>query len=141
MATATDIKIVFNRFPILGRQALVAADKVCKRTAHSIVAHSKMLMATTPKTGRVYMKGKAGDIQHQASAPGEAPAIDTSNLVNSGFVDPKAAADYECGFSTPYAKPLEYGTPTLAARPYLRPSVEKHKPGFDRDIAKAVEGL
>lgn len=141
MAKATGIKIVFNRFPILGAQALMAADKVCRRTAFSIVARSKVLMATTPKTGRIYLKGKKGEIKHQASAPGEAPAVDTSNLINSGFVDPKAAALYECGFSTPYARPLEYGTPTVAARPYLRPSVEEHRAGFDRDIAKAVEGL
>lgn len=141
MARATEMKIVFNRFPILGTQAVLAADKVCKRTAFSIVARSKVLMATSPKSGRVYMKGKKGDIQHQASAPGEPPAVDTSNLINSGFVDPKALALYECGFSTPYAEPLEYGTPTVAARPYLRPSVEEHRAGFDRDIAKAVEGL
>jgi len=141
MANPCEIRIVFNRFPILGAQALAAADKVCNQTAHAIEGDAKILMATSPKTGRIYMKGKHGDIAHQASAPGEPPAMDTSNLINSGFAERRAEADWEAGFSAEYALPLEFGTPKVAPRPFLRPTVEQRREGFIDMMTKAVEGL
>jgi hypothetical protein len=38
------------------------------------------------KTGKLYPRGK---VFHQASAPGEAPAVDSSNLINSIIPDYK----------------------------------------------------
>ena len=65
-----------------------------------------------------------------ASAAGETPASDTGLLASSiasevvkegnSFVGQvKAAAEY--------AKPLEYGTVNMAARPFLRPALTKNK--------------
>lgn len=98
----------------------------------------KIGMRNSPATGRIYRRGGR---THQASAPGEAPAPDTGNLMRSvkwnvhqeGF---NWLADV--GSNLPYALFLEYGAvkvtrssksgkPTiswrLAPRPIWQPSM------------------
>ena len=160
-----EIVIELNKFPILAAEIAGRADTVCERTAQAVEANAKLLIQNPPKTGRIYElgernvtfltgggakgkvrvvsftvnKGKASR-QHQASAPGEAPATDTGNLVNTGYSERKGTADWEVGFSAEYAAPLEYGTPTILPRPYLRPSVEKHRQGFMDAMSEATAG-
>ncbi|UOF79248.1 phage protein [Caudoviricetes sp.] len=77
-----------------------------------------------PKTGRVYKRGKGF---HQASAPGEAPANDLgflANNVKAEMTDDLVASTFSLA---PYSVHLEYGTRKMAARPFLRPAVEKVK--------------
>ena len=99
-----------------------------------------------PKSGRIYRrKGqgssaslagrtrrKKGGIIHQASAPGEAPASDTGTMV--GAIRPPVAVGGGWrvgallngpGGEMMYPKWLEEGTAKIAARPWLRPAVEK----------------
>jgi HK97 gp10 family phage protein len=105
-----------------------------------------------PKTGIMY--GKLRDIKkinfnlpgknaalkrvHQASAPGEAPATDTGNLVKSGSVtldpDGKSAT---VRFKAPYGPDLEFGTKNMAARPFLVPAFEKNKAKIKQMIKDA----
>jgi hypothetical protein len=132
-----EIVIEFNKFPILAAEIAVRADTVCERTAQAVEANAKLLVQNPPKTGRIYPRGKK---VHQASAPGEAPATDTGNLVNTGYSERKGAAEWEVGFSAEYAAPLEYGTPTILPRPYLRPSVAKHRQGFMDAMSEATAG-
>ena len=74
---------------------------------------------------------------HKPSEPGETPAIQTGTLRRSiiadilkdggeyiGLVGPMATVG---GKSLKYAYWLEFGTPRMRARPYLRPAVEKLK--------------
>ena len=56
------------------------ADQICNKAAKNIETRAKIKIQSPPKTGRIYRHGK---VEHQASAPGEAPATDTGNLVNS----------------------------------------------------------
>ena len=77
------------------------------------------------KTGRVY---KRGNIEHRASAPGEAPASDTGRLVAAityDMDDRKPIAYVRA--ATEYAKRLEFGTVEVAARPFLLPAVKKNE--------------
>ncbi len=79
-----------------------------------------------PKTGKLYKRGKK---THQASAPGEAPANDYGFLANKINAD----IDFEnmvanLHSSAPYSASLEYGTRHMAARPFLRPAVDRIKP-------------
>ena len=80
-----------------------------------------------------------------SSAPGETPAVQTTNLVKSlniktvdsgspyiGRAHFGAGAESEQGW--PYALRLEFGYGQLAARPYMRPSVTKNQDA----IAKAM---
>jgi hypothetical protein len=75
-----------------------------------------------PKTGRWYRKRGR---MHQASAPGEAPAIDTAKYVNSIYIVGPFWAGWEAqGFVTTRmkerAEQLEYGTSRMEPRPVWR---------------------
>lgn len=91
------------------------------------------------RTGKVYVKR---GVQHQASAPGEAPKTDTGRLVSSlgfrmtGKLTALAGSD---GIVAEYAKSLEFGTRNMAARPFLVPAVEKLRSKMNERFRKIVE--
>ena len=79
------------------------------------------------KSGRVYGN-------HQASAPGEAPASDTGALVRSLRVDHSPGTlKASVVVASNYGAGLEFGTRRIAPRPYMRPAAE--------DVKKAVPEL
>lgn len=72
------------------------------------------------KTGRAYPRGEK---THIASAPGEAPATDTGELVasikNVTEITPEFA---RVGSDKDYGAYLEFGTMKIKERPWLRPA-------------------
>jgi len=87
--------------------------------------YAQHLMKNTPKTGRWYI-GKSGR-KYQASAPGEAPAIDTGTLINSLRTD---AGTDEQGNPVGYIHMVGYGLilefglgKNIRPRPFIRPSI------------------
>ncbi len=76
--------------------------------------HGQMVLSMNePKTGREYDRGKDG--VHVASAPGESPAVDSSNYVGSLQI---IANSLEAKVGTPieYAPMLEEGTSAPSVR-------------------------
>jgi len=70
-----------------------------------------------PGTGRIYGK-------HQASAPGEPPAVDTGRLRNATQADTQVRRDGDdivgrVVANADYAHALEAGTERIAPRPFL----------------------
>ena len=59
---------------------------------------------------------------HKASAPGEAPASDTGNLVRNIRVTQKSQDIVTVESRASYSKFLEYGTSKMQARPFLFPA-------------------
>lgn len=111
-----------NDFGRIGDAALPAARQVVKETLLAVEAHVKVGMSG-PKSGALYGN-------HQASAPGESPAIDTGALVNSigtEMTGPLRGIVYE---GMEYAAYLEYGTVHMAARPHMTPAVEAVRSRF-----------
>ena len=80
---------------------------------------------TGSKTGRLYKRYNPTRT-HRASAPGEAPASDTGNLVSNIMVENKQDS-VEVQSKAEYSKFLEYGTSKMEARPYMFPAYEKSK--------------
>lgn len=93
-----------------------------------------------PKSGISYP-----NMETRSSAPGEVPAIQSENLIESlntknvdsgspniGRAHFGAGAEDQFGF--PYALALELGYGDLAARPYMRPSVTEN----EKEIAQAM---
>lgn len=116
-------KLVFNRFPELSAELRSRAKDVVVKATRDAEAAVKQSM-NEPKTGLMY----GG---HQASAPGEAPAIDTGNLVNS--IQVEFQNNYETGIvytNAEYAEALEYGGAHVAARPFMEPAAQKILPAF-----------
>ena len=77
-----------------------------------------------PKSGRMYKVSRTGK-QHQASAPGQAPAIDTGNLVNSIRHQRVGQENARTYTNTEYAAHLEFGTAKMAPRPFMTPAMMK----------------
>ena len=99
-----------------------------------------------PRAGREKMvtfhKGKQG-IEHQASAPGEAPHTDTGNLANSltSVVYSAAELTAEIQVHAEYAAALEFGTVDgrIAARPFLTPAMQAQEQPFRERCEAALQ--
>jgi hypothetical protein len=116
-----------NRIPTINAEKDANAVQAVRLTTMGINTRAKLAMAE-PKSGRVYGR-------HQASAPGEAPAIDTGLLINS--LQEAYENDGMTGYAftnTAYAPDLEYGHTdgTVAPRPFMQPSAREERPLFVR---------
>jgi len=120
-------RLTHNRFPEIAAKLPREAAKITEKTALRIEETAKTSMAG-PKSGRMYGA-------HQASAPGESPAIDTSNLANSIGTEAMGGASHMVYAGTEYALSLEFGSPRVAPRPFLGPAASQEEPEFLRDMA------
>jgi HK97 gp10 family phage protein len=124
-------KLTDNRLPAIAAKARAQADQLVEVTAQHIVTHMKTSMAEE-KHGEMYGT-------HQASAPGEAPAIDTGHLVNSIQIERTGQAQRTITVGVDYGLALEMGTRNMAARPSMRPALEKEAPTFRAAVGRLVD--
>lgn len=138
MQTIT-IRVTANKFAELARQLPGAVNAICETSARAIAVDAMASMGE-PKTGRIYTtpEGK----EHQASAPGESPAIDTGLLatIQTEADGPNAWATYT---TAEYAAALEYGAPTqgILPRPFFTPAAERERPRFLRALGQLEDSL
>jgi len=82
--------------------------------------------------GRIYTRGGnrnrhgGGGRPHQASAPGETPAVDYGALLNSIQSSLLNGESAQVGTNAEAAPSLELGTAFMEARPFMRPVVDEH---------------
>lgn len=122
-------------------QASVAKEmqKALYASALQIEKEAKLSITQGGKTGHIY---KRGNVTHQASAAGEAPASDTGRLVNSiqSYLKASALESFVIAGRglVKYAKMLEFGTSKIAARPFMFPASQKSKNWIQNRLQKAV---
>lgn len=117
----------------LSKQLAVGANKIRNTAIDN-------MKSSPPDAGRTY---KRRSVSHSASFPSNPPRVDTGNLVNSITVK-GSGIKYNVGSRSqaPYGKWLEFGTSTMAARPWLRPALEANQDDINRAIRKALkEGI
>jgi hypothetical protein len=120
---------------VLGR-IRAAANRGVATGIHMIEAKAVDLIMSPPKSGMIYRRR---GVEHQASAPGEAPANDTSRLVNSRTVDlVQAQMLGRLTFRTDYAAALEFGTQSMEARPYARRAAAEESAAVQDAIASEI---
>ncbi len=104
-----------------------------------IEENSKISIQRETKTGRIY---KRGQVEHRASAPGEAPANDTGALVRSfnlsSSADKMIVQIKSGGGQVEYAKFLEFGTNKMEERPFMKPALEKSRKYISERMEKAI---
>lgn len=87
------------------------------------------LATTTEANAKDSMTGVKSGIaygNHIASAPGEPPAVDTGLLRASiQAIRVHFGQMWVVNAGTDYAEGLEFGTPTIAPRPFMLPAAEK----------------
>ena len=89
---------------------------------------------TGQKSGRKYRTGK--NTIHQASAPGQAPAVRTGFLRTSITISPVNAYEYIISIAAPYGKILEF----QMNRPFAIPASEKAWAVFTGVVRKYFNG-
>ncbi|MGP1664479.1 MAG: hypothetical protein ACTS5I_00900 [Rhodanobacter sp.] len=126
------VRITLNRFPEIAR--------ALPREVGEIVEETVIDIDTNIATGMAASHSGAWYGGHQASAPGEMPAIDTGALVNSiqTEVQGTEGAVYT---NAEYAEHLEYGTVNMAARPYMTPAAEQARKPFLRKMTNLESRL
>ena len=92
---------------------------------------------TGPKSGRVYQKYNPRRT-HTASAPGQAPASDTGNLVSQIMVRQQTKDNVLVESNALYSSFLEFGTSKMLARPFLFPATERSRPKIIQAVFNRV---
>lgn len=148
--------VVRKRFRDLADIAPKVAGQELWKFVNAIKTDAQTAIKTGPKTGRIYgsdqdkakftlnpTKRNAAKL-HQASAPGEAPASLTGNLVGSVTAD--TTDDGLKGYvfvNVPYAARLEFGdhdaTGHIAARPFLFPALRRQTVVFLASLKAALK--
>jgi hypothetical protein len=124
----------------LGEKVEAEIARAVTASALRIDMDVKQRIQRGPKTGRVYTRGRGRNMsrEHQASAPGQAPATDTGVLVSSITFRQVSPLTAEVESRLDYAYYLEFGTRFIAQRPSWLPAVEKERPNFARAVAEAI---
>ncbi len=136
--SSISITVTKDRTPELMQKLDAAIGRFVRNGAGYIEGQLKSSMAE-PKSGRAYKRGKDGI--HIASAPGESPAVDSSNLY--GSIQQIFPSTLEALIGTPveYAGYLEDGTDRMEARPLWQRTADDSLPTLESMLREEVEGI
>tara|TARA_R100001224_G_scaffold66993_1_gene40388 strand:- start:439 stop:888 length:450 start_codon:yes stop_codon:yes gene_type:complete len=112
---------VLKSFRTISKDMKPELRQVIQGGAQLIRGEAVKSIQSGPKSGRVYQRYNPTRT-HKASAPGEAPASDTGNLVRNIRVNQKSQDIVTVESRAHYSKFLEYGTSKMQARPFLFPA-------------------
>lgn len=115
---ASRVVLDVDKLHQLAAQIPGGAEAVVQKLAQDCEGHAKRQMEGE-RTGQIYLYGK---VEHQASAPGEAPAVDTGFLKNSIVAQKEGRLRWIVLVGAVYGIWLEYGTTHMAARPFMLPA-------------------
>lgn len=115
--------VLKSSIPAILAELTPALSKVVGKTAESIVERAREAMRESDATG-------------EDSERGEAPAIDTGELYNSGVVGVDGLTA-EAGFTAPHAVKLEMEM----GRPFLTPAAEEERPSFYGRVGATMAGV
>lgn len=135
--------------PELGEGLVRDIGDVAFKVVTAIEAEAKRLIQHSVPGGRTYRRGEinkpasmrlidmglqmsrrrqgqvvSGFRFHRASAPGQPPATDTANLVNSMRARRTGKTSAELAINAGHAGLLEFGTDDMAPRPFVMPSID-----------------
>lgn len=134
MPVTVIVKVPINRIPQITAAIRRDLENVMHGVADDMIEWIVDDMSGT-KSGRMYWIDGSW---HQASAPGESPAILTGRLAESLTPFRRSPLVWYVGSDVEYAPWLEYGTYGIAPRPYLRPAANHFKPIAQQRISDAL---
>jgi len=125
----TVVTLTHNRFPEIARALPREVGEIVEETVLDIETNIKIGMASA-HNGEWYGS-------HQASAPGEMPAIDIGVLAASILTDVKGTKG-TVYTNAEHSEHLEYGTVNMEPRPFMTPAAESARVPFLRKL-RALE--
>ena len=128
-----NLNVALKKFDTLKKDLETPFREVIAGGAQLIRGQAIRSIQTGPKSGRIYEKYNPRRT-HRASAPGQAPASDTGNLVRNIVVKQENPDLVKVESNATYSSFLEFGTSKMLARPFLFPATERSR----KKIAQAV---
>jgi len=132
-----NLKKVMGQLSKLNKQLEPDFQEIVKGGAQLIRGEAVKSIQSGAKSGIVYEKYNPRRT-HRASAPGEAPASDTGNLVSKIIVKQKSKNITNVESNANYSAFLEYGTSKMEPRPFMLPAFEKSKKPITEATFKRV---
>ena len=137
----TNLKKVLSQLENLNKQLEPEFQEIVKGGAQLIRGEAIKSIQTGAKSGVMYQMYNPRR-EHRASAPGQAPASDTGNLVSKIIVKQKTRNITNVESNANYSAFLEYGTSKMQARPFMLPAFEKSKkPILDATFRRVVRKI
>ena len=137
----TNIKKVLSQLENLDKQLEPDFQEIVKGGAQLIRGEAIKSIQTGAKSGVMYQMYNPRR-EHRASAPGQAPASDTGNLVSKIIVKQKTRNITNVESNANYSAFLEYGTSKMEPRPFMLPAFEKSKkPILDATFRRVVRKI
>ena len=122
----SNIKKALKQLKTLQKDLEPDFQEIVKGGAQLIRGEAIKSIQSGAKSGIVYEKYNPRRT-HRASAPGEAPASDTGNLVSKIIVRQDGKDKTNVESNAHYSAYLEYGTSKMEPRPFMLPAFEKSK--------------
>ena len=136
-----NLKKVLSQLENLDKQLEPDFQEIVKGGAQLIRGEAIKSIQTGAKSGIVYQMYNPRR-EHRASAPGQAPASDTGNLVSKIIVKQKTRNITNVESNANYSAYLEYGTSKMEPRPFMLPAFEKSKkPILDATFTRVVRKI
>ena len=134
----TNLKKVLSQLNRLQKDMEVPFQEIVKGGGQLIRGEAIKSIQTGSKSGVMYQMYNPRR-EHRASAPGQAPASDTGNLVSKIIVKQKTRNITNVESNANYSAYLEYGTSKMEARPFMLPAFEKSKKPIINAVFKRVK--
>ena len=134
----TNLKKVLSQLNRLQKDMEVPFQEIVKGGGQLIRGEAIKSIQTGSKSGVMYQMYNPRR-EHRASAPGQAPASDTGNLVSKIIVKQKSKDITSVESNADYSAYLEYGTSKMEARPFMLPAFEKSKKPIINAVFKRVK--
>jgi HK97 gp10 family phage protein len=134
----SNLKKVLSQLDKLEKDMEIPFQEIVKGGGQLIRAEAIKSIQTGAKSGVMYQMYNPRR-EHRASAPGQAPASDTGNLVSKIIVKQKTRNITNVESNANYSAFLEYGTSKMQPRPFMLPAFEKSKkPILDATFRRVV---
>lgn len=126
-------RLEYNHIPRLTKEMEEKVGRVVHLAGLQVEQIAKASMSG-PRSGRIYRRGKK---MHQASAPGEPPAVDTGKLKNSIHTRMVTPTKAQVIANTNYAERLE----KRMNRKFFSPALNQIRDWFVTEMTKAIGGV
>jgi len=139
-----DLSSLNKSFEDMTREAQREAKKAIAKVSYKVEGDAKENIQTGARSGRIYSKGKKGNIKHQASAAGEFPKTDTGALVSgitAEFDFSGLSSTVGSRISTPHGHWLEFGTSNMKARPWLSRTIDENKDFIKKEFDDTLQKI
>ena len=133
----SNIKKALKQLKTLQKDLEPDFQEIVKGGAQLIRGEAIKSIQSGAKSGIVYEKYNPRRT-HRASAPGEAPASDTGNLVSKIIVRQDGKDKTNVESNAHYSAYLEYGTSKMEPSPFMFPAFEKSRQPIEQAVFKRV---